>query len=209
MATTLTRAASDTTGGVQQAGRETTRSAIRGVAGEVMSAVGNAALRAVVDIGVSQVDRLAGRLDAVAERGGTGVREALTGRPSPARSDRKPAHEAATAVRARMGATFGLVVAGAVKLLQFLQRLALRLLEALRRVVRRPRRALPEPEAGAHDEGPAREPTGEGEPAERRETRRERRGRRTAPPPTRDRAGTRRRRTRNAPTNGSPGGVVR
>jgi hypothetical protein len=182
MATTVTRAASDTIGGVQQAGRETTRSAIRGAARELMSEVGNAALRAVVDMGVSQVDRVADRLDAVAERGGTGVREALTGRPAPARSDRRPAHEAATAVRARVGGAFSLVVAGAVRLLQFLQRLAQQLLEALRRLARRPRTALPEPEADADEEGPAREPADEaGEPGERRESRPERRSRRTAP----------------------------
>jgi hypothetical protein len=181
MATTATRAASDTIGGVQQAGRETTRGAIRAAAREVMSEVGNAALKAVVDMGVSQADRVADRLDAVAERGGTGLREALTGRPAPARSDRQPAHEAVTAVRARVGAAFSLVVASAIKLLQFLQRLALQMLEALRRLARRPRTTLPEPETGADQEGPTREAAGEAsEPSEHRESRLERRGRRTA-----------------------------
>lgn len=180
MATTVRRTASDAIGGARQAGRETTRSAVRGAAREVMSEVGGAALKAVVEMGVSQVGRVADRLDAVAEGGGTGVREALTGRPAPARSGRKPVHQAATAVRAGVGAAFSLVVTAAVRLLQFLQRLATQMLEALRRLARRPRKARPEPEAGADEAGPVREAAGESdEPGEHREPRR---ARRTAPP---------------------------
>lgn len=179
--TTVTRAASDGIGGARQAGRETTRSAVRGAAREVVSEVGNVALRAVVDMGVSQVGRVADRLDAFAERGGTGVREALTGRPAPARSDRKPATAtvAATGVRARVGAAFSLVVAGAVRLLQFIQRLAKQLLAALRRLARRPRTAPPEPDAGVDGAGPVREAADEA--GEHREPRPGRRDRRTAP----------------------------
>jgi hypothetical protein len=156
MTTTATRAASDTTGGTQRAGRETTGSAIRGAAREVMSEVCGVALRAVVDMGVTQVGRVADRLDAVAERGGTGVREALTGRPAPARSKRMAARETATVVRARVGAAFGLAVACAVRLLQFLQRLAMQMLEALRRLARRPRTGRPAPEARADELRPRR-----------------------------------------------------
>lgn len=183
MAKTVTRAASDRTGGVKQAGRELTQNAMRGAARKVMSEAGNVVLGAVVDMAVSRVDRVAARLDSVAESGGTGVREALTGRPAAVRSDRKHADKAGTAVRARVGAAFSLVVASAVKLLQFLQRLALQMLEALRRLARRPRAALPEPEAaGADEEGPAQDAAGEvSEPSKRRESRTERHGRRTAP----------------------------
>jgi hypothetical protein len=182
MATTVTRGASDGIGGARQAGRETTRSAVRGAAREVMSEVGNVALRAVVDMGVSQVGRVADRLDAFAERGGTGARKALTGKPASARSDRKPARGAATAVRARVGAAFSLVVASAVRLLQFIQRLAMQLLAALRRLVRRPRTAPAEPEAGADGSTPVREAADEADqPGEHREIRPDRRDRRTAP----------------------------
>jgi hypothetical protein len=175
MATTVTRTASDAIGGARQAGRETTRSAIRGAAREVMSEVGSVALKAAVEMGVSQVGRVAERLDAVAERGGTGARDAPTGRRAPARPGRKPLHGAATAVRARVGAAFGLVVGGAVRLLRFLQRLATQMLEKLRRLARRPRGARPEPETGADEARPVREAT------EHRETRPDRRDRRTAP----------------------------
>ncbi|WP_147258892.1 hypothetical protein [Pseudonocardia hierapolitana] len=185
MSTTATRTATDAIDGAPQAGRETTRSAIRGAAREVMSEVGGVALRAVVEMGVSQVGRMADRLDAVAERGGTGVREALTGKPAPARSDRKPVRQAARAVRARVGAAFSLVVTAALRLLQFLQRLAAQMLEALRRLARRPRRARPEPEAGADEAGPV--PEAAGEAGEHREPRRARTAPRgDAPGPRRD-----------------------
>ena len=183
MANTVTRAARDAASGAQQAGRESTQGATRGVARKLMSEAGNAVLGAMVDVAVSRVDRVADRLDAVAESGGTGLREALTGRPAPARSDRKPADGAGAAVRARVGATFSLVVASALKLLQFLQRLALQLLEALRRLARRPRRAPAERvAAGADEEGPAQDAAGEdNEPSERRESRAERQRPRTTP----------------------------
>jgi hypothetical protein len=121
----------------------------------------------VVDVAASRVDDVADRLDRVAESGGTGMREALTGRPAPARSDRK---DAGTSVRGRVGAAFSLVVSRAVHLLQFLQRLALQLLEALRRLARRPRTSPPEPDAaGADEDGPEHDAAGEdSEPSGRR-----------------------------------------
>jgi hypothetical protein len=138
-------------------------------------------LGAVVDMAVSRVDRVADRLDGVAKSGGTGLREALTGRPAPRRSDRKDAKEAGTAVRVRVGAAFSLVVARAVVLLRFLQRLALKVLEALRRLARRPRMAQPGPEgAGADEDGPEHDAAGgDSEPSERRGSRADRRGPRT------------------------------
>jgi hypothetical protein len=178
MANTVTRAAQRTTGGAQQAGRELGHRVAGGAARKMMSEAGSVVLGAVVDMAVSRVDRVAARLDGVAESGGTGLRGALTGRPAKAMSDRKPADEGGTAVRALVGAAFSLVVSSAIKLLQFLQRLALQLLEALRRLARRPRTALPEPEAAPRSDAPDPKPgrSGPAEPAVRR--------RRPAPPPT-------------------------
>ncbi|GAA1283867.1 hypothetical protein GCM10009609_55960 [Pseudonocardia aurantiaca] len=119
MANTVTRAAERTTGGAQQAGRELGHRVAGGAARKMMSEAGSVVLGAVVDMAVSRVDRVADRLDGVAESG-AGLREALTGRPAPRRSDRKDAKKTGTAIRARMGAAFSLVVASAVKLLQFL-----------------------------------------------------------------------------------------
>jgi hypothetical protein len=146
-----------------------------------MSEAGSVVLGAVVDMAISRVDRVADRLDGVAQSGGTGLREALTGKPAPRRPDRKDAKETGTAVRARVGAAFSLVIARAVALLQFLQRLALKLLKALRRLARRSRTAPPEPQAaGADEDGPEQDAAGEdSEPSERRESRPDRRGSRT------------------------------
>ena len=183
MANTVTRAAPGATGGAPQVGRELAQRVARGAARKAMSGAGSVVLGAVVDMVVSRVDRVADRLDGVAESGGTGLWEAVTGRPAPARSDSKPADEAGTAVPARVGAAFSLVVASAVKLLQFVQRLALQLLEVLRRLARRTRAAPPEPAAaGADEEGPAQDVADEdSEPSERRKSRAERHGPRTAP----------------------------
>ena len=178
MTNTVTRAAQRTTGGAQEAGRELGHRVAGGAARKMMSEAGSLVLGAVVDMAVSRVDRVADRLDGVAESGGTGLREALTGRPATRRSDGKDAKKTGTAMRAQMGAAFSLVVASAVKLLQFLQRLALQLLEALRRLARRPRTALPEPEAAPRSDAPDPKPgrSGPAEPAVRR--------RRPTPPPT-------------------------
>jgi hypothetical protein len=119
MANTVTRTAARATGGAQQAGREFGRRVAGGAARKAMSEAGSVVLGAVVDMAVSRVDRVADRLDGVAKSGGTGLREALTGRPAPRRSDRKDAKETGTAVRVRVGAAFSLVVARAVALLQF------------------------------------------------------------------------------------------
>jgi hypothetical protein len=173
MANTVTRTAARATGGAQQAGGELGSHVAREAARKVMSHAGSVVLGAVVDKAVSRVDRVADRLDGVAESGGTGLRKALTGRPAPQRSNRKDAKETRTAVRVRMGAAFSLVVARAVQLLQFLQRLALQVLEALRRLARRTRTEPPEPEAaGADEHGPGQDAAGEdSEPSERRASR--------------------------------------
>jgi hypothetical protein len=191
MTNTVTRTAARAAGGAQQAGRELGHRVAGGAARKVMSEAGSVVLGAVVDMAVSRVDRVADRLDGVAESGGTGLREALTGRPAPRRSDRKDAGDArktGTAVRVRVGAAFSLVVARAVSLLRFLQRLALKLLEALRRLARRSRTAPPEPKgAGADEDGPEQDAAGEdSEPSERRGSRADRRPRtqrRDAPGP--------------------------
>ncbi|MEK6441562.1 hypothetical protein [Pseudonocardia sp. T1-2H] len=191
MTNTVTHTAARAAGGAQQAGREFGRRVAGGAARKVMSEAGSVVLGAVVDMAVSRVDRVADRLDRVAESGGTGLREALTGRPAPLRSDRKDAgdvRKTGRAVRVRMDAAFSLVVARAVALLQFLQRLALKLLEALRRLARRSRTAPPEPRgAGADEDGPEQDAAGEdSEPSERRGSRADRRPRtqrRDAPGP--------------------------
>jgi hypothetical protein len=181
MTNTVTRTATRATGGAQQAGRELADRVAGGVARKVMSEAGSVVLGAVVDMAVSRVDRVADRLDGVAQSGGTGLREALTGKPAPTRSDRKDAKETGTAVRVRVGAVFSLVVARAVALLRFLQRLALKVLEALRRLARRSRTAPPEPKgAGADEDGPEQDAAGrDSEPSERRGSRADRRGPRT------------------------------
>jgi hypothetical protein len=133
----------------------------------------------VVDRAVSRVDDVADRLDGVAESGGTGLREALTGRPAATRSERRDgeiAGKSGTTVRARVGAAFSLVMYRAVALLQLLQRLALQLLEPLQRLARRPRTAPAEQETAGADEERAGE---DDEPGERRAGRAERRGSRT------------------------------
>jgi len=177
MTNTATRTVTRATDGAQQAGGGVANRVAGGVARKAMSEAGSVVLGAVVDMAVSRVDRVADRLDGVAKSGGTGLREALTGKPAPTRSDRKDAKETGTAVRVQVGAAFSLVVARAVALLQFLQRLALKVLEALRRLARRSRTAQPEPEgAGADEDRPEQDAAGEdSEPSERRESRPDRR----------------------------------
>jgi hypothetical protein len=169
---TATRAA----GGALRTGRELPGRAAGGVARKAMSEAGNVMLGAAVDMAIGRVSRVADRLDGVAESGGTGLREALTGRPARTRSDRKDQGRVAKsgkAVRAQMGAAFSLVLARAVAVLRFLQRLALQVLEALRRLARRPRTAPSEPRPAAADEdGTERAAAGEDrEPRERRKLR--------------------------------------
>ncbi|NMI02212.1 hypothetical protein [Pseudonocardia acidicola] len=156
MANTMTRTATRATGGARRAGRAVAADPAREVARAAMSEAGRRVLGVVVDRAVSRVEGVADRLDDVAE-GGIGLREALTGRPAPPRSARKAATgKTGPGVRARVGAAFGLVVLRAVQILQFLQRLALHLLEALRRLARRPRTAPADPAAaGAEQDGPA------------------------------------------------------
>lgn len=109
MADTVTGTATRATGGARKAaGRAQSR-----VAGEVarkaMSEAGSKVLGTVVDVAIARVDRVAGRLDDFAEGGGTGLREALTGRSTP----QKKRRATGTAMRARMGAAFSLVVSRA------------------------------------------------------------------------------------------------
>ena len=181
MANTVTRSATRVTTGAQRAGREFGRRVAGGVARKAMSEAGAVVLGAVVDMAVSRVDSVADRLDGVAESGGTGLREALTGRPASRRPDRKDARKTGTAVRAQIGAAFSLVVSRAVALLRFLQHLALKVLEALRGLARRSRTAPPGPEgAGADEDGPEQDAAGgASEPSERRGSRADRRGPRT------------------------------
>jgi hypothetical protein len=173
MANTVTRSATRVTGGAQRAGREFGRRVASGAARKAMSEAGSVVLGAVVDMAITRVDRVADRLDRVAKSGGTGLREALTGRRTSRRPDRKDARETGPAIRAQIGAAFSLVISRAVALLQFLQRLAQKLLETLRRLARRPRTAPPEPQAdGADEDGPEHDAAGEAsEPSERRESR--------------------------------------
>jgi hypothetical protein len=182
MADAMTRTATRATGGARRAGRAVPTDPAGEIARKAMSEAGRRVLGAVVDRAVSRVDDVADRLDGVAESGGTGLREALTGRPGATRSERKDGEAAGktgTGVRARVGAAFSLVMYRAVALLQLLQRLALQLLEALQRLARRPRTAPAEQEtAGADEERAARTPQ-DGEPGERRAGRAERRGSRT------------------------------
>jgi hypothetical protein len=125
----------------------------------------------VVHMAVSRVDRVADRLDGVAESGGNGLREALTGKPAPTRSDRKDAKKTGTAVRARQAPRSA---SSSPAPLKFLQRRALKLLKALRRLARRSRTAPPEPKgAGADEDRPEQDAAGrDSEPSERRGSRR-------------------------------------
>jgi hypothetical protein len=184
MADAMTRTATRATGGARRAGRGVPTDPAGEAARKAMSEAGRRVLGAVVDRAVSRVDDVADRLDGVAESGGTGLREALTGRPAATRSerrDREVAGKSGTTVRARAGAAFSLVMYRAVALLQLLQRLALQLLEALQRLARRARTAPAEPEsAGADEEGADEDAAGEDdEPDEHRAGRAERRGSRT------------------------------
>ncbi|GAA1227503.1 hypothetical protein [Pseudonocardia alaniniphila] len=198
MTDTVTRTATRATGGVRKgAGGAGSR-----VAGEVarkaMSDAGTKVLGTVVDMAIARVDRVANRLDDFAESGGTGLREALTGKPK----QKKKPRATGTAMPARMGAAFSLVVARAMALLQLLQRLALQLLEALQRLAGRLRTGPAKkqtadaedarPEAANENGGPRKRPESRGE-------RRPRTQRRTRPDAQAERARPRPRRRPAAP----------
>ncbi|GAA1297971.1 hypothetical protein [Pseudonocardia xinjiangensis] len=204
----LTGTATRATGGALRAGRELPDRAVSGVARKAMSEAGNAMLGAVVDMAIGRVDRVADRLDGVAESGGTGLREALTGRPTRSRSDRAGPGVLArsgTAVRARTGAAFSLVVAQAVAVLRFLQRLAQQVLAALQRLARR-RRTAPAEVPPASADGPESErPARDREPGERRQRHGHRPQQRERPAP----AGPAVRRTRPAAAPAGGGGRPR
>ncbi|WP_433274555.1 hypothetical protein ACQPZA_25800 [Pseudonocardia xinjiangensis] len=205
----LTGTATRATGGALRAGRDLPDRAVSGAARKAMSEAGNVMLGAVVDMAIGRVDRVADRLDGVAESGGTGLREALTGRPARSRSDRAGPGVLArsgTAVRARTGAAFSLVVAQAVAVLRFLQRLAQQVLAALQRLARR-RRTAPAEVPPARADGPDNERPGGGarEPGERRQRPGHRPQQRERPAP----AGPAVRRTRPAPTPAGGGGRPR
>jgi hypothetical protein len=193
MTDTVTRTATRATGGAREAGGRVGDRVVGEAARKAMSEAGNKVLGTVVDMAISRVDRVADRLDGVAESGGTGLREALTGRPASTRPQQKNAGATGTAKRAGMGAAFSLVVSRAAALLQFLQRLALTLLEALRRLARRPGTAPAELQAaGADEDSPRQDAASEdGRASKRPESRdAERRGpctQRTAAPGPRPR----------------------
>jgi hypothetical protein len=150
-----------------------------------MTEVGNKVLGTVVDMAIARVDKVADRLDDFAQSGGTGLREALTGKST---QQKKP-RPTGTAMRARMGAGFSLVVARAMALLQFLQRLAMKLLETLQHLARRRRTAPAETEAADADDSQPEAANENGRPRKRPESRGDRRPR--AQPSTRPDAQTR------------------
>ncbi|HEY4419911.1 MAG TPA: hypothetical protein VGN22_10350 [Pseudonocardia sp.] len=173
MADTVTRTATRATGGARKAAGGAGSSVAGEIARKAMSEAGTKVLGSVVDMAIARVDRVADRLDDFAESGGTGLREALTGKP---KQQKKP-RATGTAMRARMGAAFSLVVARAVALLQFLQRLAMQLLEALRRLTGRGRTEPTETQAADTDETQPEAASENGRPRRRPETHGERRPR--------------------------------
>jgi len=193
MADTVTGTATRATGGARKAAGGAGSRVAGEVARKAMSEAGNKVLGTVVDMAIARVDRVANRLDDFAESGGTGLREALTGKPT---QQKKP-RASGTAMRARMGAAFSLVVARAMALLQFLQRLALQLLEALRRLAGRRRTAPAEkqssdadaaqPEAASENGRPRKSPESRGDrrPRAQRRTRPEAQAERGRPRPRR------------------------
>ncbi|GAA3049438.1 hypothetical protein GCM10010464_12090 [Pseudonocardia yunnanensis] len=198
MTDTVTRTATRATGGARKAAGGAGSRVAGEVARKAMSDAGTKVLGTVVDMAIARVDRVANRLEDFAESGGTGLREALTGKP---KQQKKP-RTTGTAMRARMGAAFSLVVARAMALLQFLQRLAMQLLEALQRLAGR-RRTAPakkkqtadaedaQPEAASENGGPRKRPESRGErpPRTQRRTRPESQAERTRSRPRRRPAG--------------------
>ena len=173
MTETVTRTATRATGGARKAAGGAGSRVAGEVARKAMSEVGNKVLGTVVDMAIARVDRVADRLDDFAEGGGTGLREALTGRPA----QQKKSRVTGTAKRARMGAAFSLVVSRAMALLQFLQRLALKLLESLRRLAGRRRTAPAETQAAGADDRQPEAASENGRPRKRPESRGDRRPR--------------------------------
>ncbi|MHA6793947.1 hypothetical protein ACVGVM_10635 [Pseudonocardia bannensis] len=152
MTRTVTQPVTRAAGGAKRAAEGATSGATSEVAREAarraMAEAGRRVLGAVVDRAVSRVDDVADRLDDVVENRGTGVREALTGRPGRRdAADRKKTAGGGPGLTAQMGAAFSTVVYRALQLLQSIQRMALQLLEALQRLVRRPAKGEPDAEA--------------------------------------------------------------
>lgn len=173
MADTVTGTATRATGGARKAAGGAQSRVAGEVARQAMSEAGNKVLGTVVDMAIARVDRVAGRLDDFAAGGGTGLREALTGKPT---QQKKP-RATGTAMRARMGAAFSLVVARATALLQFLRRLASTLLEALRRLASRRRTGPAETQAAEADDSAAETASENGRPRKRPQSRANRRPR--------------------------------
>ena len=173
MTDTVTRTATRATGGARNAAGEGGSRVAGEVARKAMSEAGNKVLGTVVDMAIARVDRVADRLDDFAESGGGGLREALTGKPT---QQKKP-RATGTAMRARMGAAFSLVVARAIALLQFLQHLAMKLLEALQRLAGRRRTAPAETQAADEDDSQPEATSENGRPRKRPESRGDRRPR--------------------------------
>jgi hypothetical protein len=173
MTDTVTRTATRATGGARKAAGGAGSQVVGEVARKAMSEAGSMVLGTVVDMAIARVDRVADRLDNFAESGGTGLREALTGRPT----QQKKLRATGTAVRARMGAAFSLVVSRAVAVLQFLQHLAMKLLETLQRLASRRRAAPDETQAADADDSQPEAASENGSPRKRPESRGDRRPR--------------------------------
>jgi hypothetical protein len=156
--------------GAARAGRKTAIDPASDIARRVMNEAGRRLLGVAVDRAVSVIGGVADRLQNVAENDDTSLREVLTGSPARTRSAGKGRGDATDEPPkpSRLGAAFSLVMYRAVQALQFLQRLALQVLEALRRLARRPRPAADadtDAEEGPEERAAAEE---EDEPGERR-----------------------------------------
>ncbi|MCU1649071.1 MAG: hypothetical protein QOI10_4028 [Solirubrobacterales bacterium] len=179
MANTTTHAARRAAGGARPATRGVATDPVREAARRAISEVGGRVLGVAADRVISRVEGVAGRLDHVAESG-TGLREALTGRPATTRPEEESEVAGAGAiVPAGIGAAFSLMLYRAAQLLRFVQRLALQLLEALQHLISRSGPAPTGSEAGAGgDQSPMENDTGEDtEPSAHRDRPTKRRGR--------------------------------
>jgi hypothetical protein len=111
--------------------------ALRAAGMQLLATAGNQVVKVVVDQAVDRVDKVAGRLDAVAAGDGPRRRAAPSGTRRQ-RQDDAGGGPTERPVRVRVGAAFGLVVDQALRVLRLVQRLAQQLAAALARLVHRP-----------------------------------------------------------------------
>jgi hypothetical protein len=120
----------------------------RAAARAAMGRAGHTVLGAAVDRTVLGVEGVAQRLDRVAA--GTAKRGSASGRQvADPRSVVGPVRRVGSQVGARVGAGFGLLMRTAIAVLQFLQKLALQALAALRDLAQRLRARIPAKKAAA------------------------------------------------------------